>query len=252
MTQAARMPIEPDDLINRARALLQNGNFSGAATLCDQALDIAPDHEDALYTLAVAQRYQRKFSEALATNDRLLAVNPSFGRAHQERGHCLRDMGDKQSAFAAYQNAVAHNAALVASWQMLGELHQAAGRADAADFALGQSEHLTTLPPELLSVAGMIAEGKYLKAEKLCRSYLQTHGHHVEAMRQLAEIGVRKLLLRKNGLMWLSTCWKEESGIVRWSARRFRRSLLLSVWRIPFQQILTRQFSRWENQKTIF
>ena len=30
----------------------------------------------------------------------------------------------------------------------------------------------------------------------------------------------------KNGLMWLLICWKEESGIVRWSVNRFRPSSL--------------------------
>ena len=45
------------------------------------------------------------------------------------------------------------------------------------------------MPPQLLSVANLIKEGRYLRAETLCRDFLQKHGHHVEGMRFLAEIG---------------------------------------------------------------
>jgi tetratricopeptide (TPR) repeat protein len=121
----------------------------------------------------------------------LIAINPANGRAHQERGHALRDLGDNDGALLSYQNAVSHNAALLASWKMLADLHERAGQEGRADFATAQAAYLSGLPPALLTVASFVREGRYLKAEKLCRHFLQTNGHHVEAMRLLADIGTK-------------------------------------------------------------
>ena len=54
-----------------------------------------------------------------------------------------------------------------------------------------QANRLAKLPKELLAVTNFIHEGKLLKAEALCRAFLQKTPHHIEAMRLLADIGVR-------------------------------------------------------------
>jgi len=189
MKHSADTANDIDAMLGRARVHLQNGRFDDGVATCLAALGLDPDNGDALYTLAVAQRYQGRLDDALPSIDRLLTLDPTNGRAHQERGHCLRDGGDLDAAFAAYQAAVSHNSALPASWDMLADLHQAAGRKQAAEMASAQHDYLTDLPPELLSVASLIQEGRFQKAENLCRHFLQTRGHHVEAMRFLAEIG---------------------------------------------------------------
>ena len=180
-----------DALLRDARGHLQNARVAEAAAICGQVLEISADNSDALYTLAVTQRMLKHVPAALLTLDQLIAIDPSYGRAWQERGHCLRDSGHTEEAIAAYQRAVTHNGALVASWRLLSELHQAGGRAAPADFARAQYSHLSQLPPELLSVASFIQEGRIFKAEQLCRAFLQRNGHHVEAMRLLAEIGMK-------------------------------------------------------------
>ncbi len=184
-------PLDSDTLVSRARSLLQQGEWQQSITLCKTAIDNDPDHKDALYTLAVAYRLGRNFAEALSQTDRLIDIDPANGRAHQERGHCLRDSGQSGSAFFAYQSAVSHNAALHGSWKMLAQINDAEGRTEAAEFAEAQCAYLESLPPELLSVAGLIQEGRLLKAENICRHFLQTNGHHVEAIRFLAEIGTK-------------------------------------------------------------
>ena len=191
MTQTVIEPTSSEQSLGRARKLLQDGQMPAAAQLCEDVLRAEPENRDALYTLAVVRRFQRDLPGALALADQLIAADPSNGRAHQERGHCLRDMGDTPGAFAAYQNAVAHNAALAGSWNMLAKIHTAAGRTEPAEFAETQRDYLTNLPPELQTVASLIQEGRYLKAEKICRGYLQRNGHHVEGMRLLAELGTK-------------------------------------------------------------
>jgi tetratricopeptide (TPR) repeat protein len=180
-----------DALLREARTHLQNARLVDAAAVCAQLLDAAPDNIDALYTLAVTRRMQRRIPDALDTLDTLIALDPSYGRGWQERGHCLRDSGRTEEAIAAYQRAVTHNGALVASWRLLSELHGAAERTAPADFAHAQFTHLSQLPPELLSVASFVQEGRIYKAEQLCRAFLQKNGHHIEAMRLLAEIGMK-------------------------------------------------------------
>ena len=191
MTQSAIQPTSSEQALGRARGLLQNGQLRAAGQLCEEILRNEPEDRDALYTLAVARRLERDFARALALIDQLIVLEPANGLAYQERGHCLRDSGDTAGAFAAYQRAVTHNAALAGSWNMLATIHTAAGRIEPAEFAEKQRDYLANLPPQLQAVASMIQEGRYLKAENLCRSFLQTNGHHVEAMRMLAEIGIR-------------------------------------------------------------
>lgn len=187
-------PVEvagPDEGLRTARQMLQNGRFAEAIIACRNVISQNPAHHEALYTLAVAQRFGKDPSAALSTLEVLHGAAPSYGRAWQERGHCLRDLGRADDAFSAYQAAITHNGALAASWRMLAELHRSAGRDAQADFAESQFTYLSTLPPDLQSVASLIQEGKLSRAETICRGFLQREGHHVEAMRLLAEIGLR-------------------------------------------------------------
>ena len=189
--QEMSVTVDIDAEIARARALLQDGRSVDAAASCYAMLEAEPDNSDALYTLVVAERYGRNLDRALALVDRLIALDATNGRAHQERGHCLRDSGDLQAALTCYQIAVSHNTALIGSWTMLAELHAAAGQVQAADQATAQREYLASLPPELLSVTSLVQEGRIKKAENLCRYFLQNNGHHVEGMRLLADIGMK-------------------------------------------------------------
>lgn len=191
MVIANTRPMENDTRVETARKFIQQGQMGQAIALCHVALETNSADKDALYTMVVALRLQRNFDAALLNIDRLIAIDPANGRAHQERGHCLRDMGRLDEAYLSYQSAVAHNAALYGSWKMLADINQKQGRIEAADFAETQCAYLENLPLELQSAASLIQEGKLLKAENICRHFLQTHGHHVEAIRFLAEIGVK-------------------------------------------------------------
>jgi tetratricopeptide (TPR) repeat protein len=190
MSEALAIARDSDAVVGEARSFLKDGRIADAARLCEDLLDGEPKNRDALYILAVARRLEKRFYDALTLTRDLITLDPANGRAHQEVAHCLRDMGDVQGALAAYQEAVARNNALLGSWQMLERLHVQARREVPADFAAAQVEYLSSLPPQLLTVASLIQEGKMYKAEQLCRHFLQTQGHHVEGMRFLAQIGM--------------------------------------------------------------
>ena len=90
---------------------------------------------------------------------------------------------------------MALNPGLEASWARLAELYASEGKeADAAN-AREQFERLQALPRELRSVTSMLHEGRLYRAERLCRSWLQEHPRDVEAMRLLAQIGIRLQVL---------------------------------------------------------
>jgi tetratricopeptide (TPR) repeat protein len=177
--------------IEQARRQLQQGAFARAGQIVQPLLVANPHNVDLLYLLAVAQRYVGRAVAARQTLERLLEIEPEHARAWQEIGHGRRAAGDPDGAIAAFDHAVAANPALVASWRLLVELNQAAGHADNEAIARNQLDWLTGLPPELVSVASFMHEGKLLKAERLCRHFLQTNGHHLEAMRMLADLGSR-------------------------------------------------------------
>jgi tetratricopeptide (TPR) repeat protein len=180
-----------DEHLNAAKSALQKGNLSRAQDHCNTVLAHETKHQEALYTLAVAHRLAQDITAAHATLDRLVAAYPAYGRGYQERGHCYRDTKENAQARTAYQSAVEHNVALLASWRMLAHLEQQAGHSELAANARAQCAYLESLPPELQSVLSLTQEGKLLQAEQLCRAYLLKNRHHTEAMRLLADIGLK-------------------------------------------------------------
>ena len=140
---------------------------------------------------AVCRRYRREFDAALAQLARLKALAPENGRAYQEEGHAYRDMGRPGHALRAYAQACRFNPALVASWRGQLEILTRSGRRREAAQVGAQLDYLKRLPKLLVIVLDLASQGKLLKAENLCRKFLQKVPHHVEAMRLLADIGIR-------------------------------------------------------------
>ena len=178
-------------LAEEAQKRLQSGDLPGALVIALRVLEDEPASADALYVAAVCMRLQSKFHNALETLLRLLAAKPGYGRAFQEQGHCYRAMGENDLAILAFERATNSNPSLVASWNALAAMQGAAAQKTRAELAAGQAKWLNGLPPELVSVISFMHEGKLFKAERLCRAFLKANGHHFEAMRLLAELGVR-------------------------------------------------------------
>lgn len=184
-----------EEVINQAKSLLQQGRAADAETVIGSLLNSDEENAEGLYILSVCQRYRKQPEKALQTLEKLKAVEPAYGRAFQEAGHNYRLMQDSEAAIEAYEHAVLRNPALTASWRALFELHQAQGNHKAAEQARQQLVHWSEMPIELVSVSSMIHEGKLYKAEQLCRSFLQQKPHHIEAMRLLADIGAKLMVL---------------------------------------------------------
>ena len=186
------LDVDFNDALSSGRALVEQGKFDVAEAELIKALSRYPTAErlpDALYLIAVAQRYQRKLEHAGKTLRELLQLQPENARAWQERGHVCLSENDLEKARTAYEQAVRRNPALLASWKALINLYGVAGLQEQVVFAQQEAQYLEALPEELRGVLSLINEGKLFKADQLCRHFLRSNKQHVEGMRLLAMIG---------------------------------------------------------------
>jgi tetratricopeptide (TPR) repeat protein len=140
---------------------------------------------------AVCLRYLGQYEQALSTLGILQNKFPLFSRAFQEEGHLQIARIDPDSALKAYQHATRLNPALLASWKGQLALLLQQGNHSAANQIRPQLERLGQLPGPLLAVMDLASQGKLIRAEDLCRQFLQKAPKHIEGMRLLADIGVK-------------------------------------------------------------
>ncbi|MEO0982608.1 MAG: sulfotransferase [Pseudomonadota bacterium] len=187
----AENDVAREGVLKAAQSLIYDGRFEEAARDLARLLSDAPNDAEALYMSAVANRYLKRFDAARAALGALKAVQPEFGRAHQEEGHLSKAEDRPDRALAAYQRACRYNPALQASWTAQAEILEAQGHAEAARQARAEADRVRAWPKPLAAAAHLLYEGKLVKAEQACRAFLQKTPHHIEGMRLLAEIGVR-------------------------------------------------------------
>jgi len=142
------------------------------------------------YLIAIAQRYAKDLSSALTSIEQLLKIDESHSRAHQEHGYISLALQQPLQAKTSFEKAVQLNPSLVASWQELIHLYREAQQMDDVQTSANQLAKLKKLPPALLAVTELMHDGKLLRAEKICRHFLQNNKRHVEGMCLLAEIGI--------------------------------------------------------------
>ncbi len=171
---------------------ISEGRFHDAITLADEAMPDASKSQqvELTYLQVVAKRLSGQLVDAIQLANSLILRSPQHGRAHQELGYLWHRQGEFQQAAIAFHKAVQHNPALLASWKQLRDHHKRAGHSDAVKLADQQIQFLESLPREILGARDLMYEGELLKADQICRRYLQRDKHHKEAICLLAEIGI--------------------------------------------------------------
>ncbi len=170
---------------------MQERRFTDALAICSHHLTGQPKDPDAIFLRAVCHRSLRRYQQARDDLALLRQLAPGHIRALQEEGHLYRAQDNLEAALIAYAKATQANPALMASWKAQIEILLATGREEQARKLRPHFEYLLSLPKPLVTVMDYLAEGKLLKAEELCRKFLQAVPHHVEGMRLLAQIGAR-------------------------------------------------------------
>ena len=182
-----------DSALINIKSLIQKAKFLDAITEAEQLNTqiTSEQHQiEVYYLMAVAQRYSRQYQQALTSLQALLSMAPTHSRAYQEQGYNFLKLDKTPQAQQAFQQAVDLNPCLVASWQELIEFYRTNQQMDLVQHAANQLAKLKKLPPPLLAVTELMHEGKWHKAEQICRHFLQNNKHHIEAMCLLAEIGI--------------------------------------------------------------
>ena len=177
--------------LNEVQAKIAAGELDQALRDLETLLAENPREVEALYAFAVVLRYQGRYEDALDVLERLRLLAPSHSRAFQETGHVHRDVGAWQDALVAYERALQLNPALLASLRESLKICDAQGDSRRAIHLRARLEHVEALPAPLFSVIELISQNKLIKAEEICRAFLQKAPRNVEGMRLLAEIGVK-------------------------------------------------------------
>jgi len=176
--------------LEQAKSLLESSRLVEAEKKTEEILKEFPENAEALYVMAVCQRYLNRLEDALKTLGKLKKIRPGYGRGFQEEGHVCMKAGYITQALYAYRYAVRLNNSLIASWASLTKILSTKGKTQEAKITQHEYNKLKALPAELLGVRNMIAEGNHYKAERLCRKFLMQNKKNVEGMRLLASLGV--------------------------------------------------------------
>ena len=105
---------KPENIIKEIEALMVDKHFNDALKLIEVNSNEVSKKEY-YYLKSVLCRYLNHTNEALLCLDKLIQLDPSYGRAFQEFGHNFIKTDPKKS-LKAYLRAVRHNPSLQASW----------------------------------------------------------------------------------------------------------------------------------------
>lgn len=176
--------------VKDAAAMLRQ-DAAAAERLALEILDRVPDADPARLVLAAARRMQGDAPAALQILEPLAESQPDSADVLLELGLSLGAAGRGADAVdrlrAATRIAPDHSAA----WRALGDQLAAAGDEAGSQQAFERHLDLSTEHAELVRAAGHLREGEVAKAEQLVREVLKAHPTDVNAIRMLADIGIR-------------------------------------------------------------
>ncbi len=179
-----------EQAVARLRGLQHQGRHEAALSDALALLRDLPENRDLLLIAAFSLRHLGRIDEAMATLDRLEALQPRFSQLHQERGLCFVARKNAPEAVAALLQAVNINPALPMSWRMLQGVYRLTGDDANAEIAATHVETLAALPQEVVTATSLFSDGDIALAEPLIRAFLLRHGDQPDAMRLLAKIAV--------------------------------------------------------------
>ena len=184
-------PIE--EQLKLIQKLIQSAKFDEAINQSKHLLTQTFEQQNQIqlwYLIAVAQRYAKTYQQALISINQILKFDDRHSRAYQEQGYNHLALHQQTQAKTSFEKAVELNPSLVASWQELIHLYRDSEQLEEVQKAANQLAKLKKLPPALLAVTELMHEGKLLKAEQICRNFLQNTQQNIEGMCLLAEIGI--------------------------------------------------------------
>lgn len=155
--------------MRRAVAHHHAGRFSAAAKAYREVLAAAPDHADALSSLAMIESRAGRHQRAIHLLQRAVAADGSHPGQHMNLGAALAKAGLVDEAADAYQRAISLQPTYPDPYYNLGDLHLRAGRPEAAievfaacEAARGRDYLALAYRVHALRDAGREAEARWL------------------------------------------------------------------------------------------
>ena len=213
--------------------LMRDKRFDDALVALASIFETQASSVDAFYYSAVCLRYLNRLDEALEQLQALRKIAPSYGRGLQEEGHIHRAKGDLRKALHLYTRATHANPSLQGSWRGQIEILLKQNRELEALRIKPHLERVLKMPPALIAAMDHIAQGKLSNAEDLCRDFLKQRPHHVEAMRLLAEVGMKLNILHDAEFLLESALKLEpENNLLRvdYASASLRDTVSLPDW----------------------
>ena len=102
--------IDPEDekrLATLALCYQHLKDFEASEEFYNKALAIKPDYADGFNNLGVTLREQGKLEEAIEAYKKALAIKPDFANAYNNMGNALQEQGKLEEAIEAYNKALA-------------------------------------------------------------------------------------------------------------------------------------------------
>jgi tetratricopeptide (TPR) repeat protein len=156
-----------------------------------EILKVYPDAAEARRVLAAAFRLQRMPQKGLDLLEPLLPAHSDSPGFLQEMAQCLGGVGRGHEAIDLLRKAVRINPDHAPSWQTLGHQLAVAGDEQGSRAAFQRHFELSTAHPELVEAIKLLGDGKLGKAERIVRELLKRHPTDVNAIRVLADIGIK-------------------------------------------------------------
>lgn len=194
-----------DELLETARKATRANEHATVIAVCEEARKTVPDDTRFVFMQGAALRRAGDLETAVELLNQTVAAAPKLGAAHLELGLAFLSLGRLREAREALEKAVAMQADLTPAWRALYDVRAAegddAGAADAFRRALGTSN----IDPVLQKTLDLFTAGRFGIAEGICREYLRQRPMDVDAIRLLAEIGI-KLGVIDEAVLLLERC----------------------------------------------
>ena len=169
--------------MDEIKKLLNEKQFNRALS----KLSNLTDNSENIYLKAVCCRYLGDYHKTLNILEDYELNFPENARVYQERGYCYEQLNQIPQAIFNFQKAIHLNDALISSVLSIikYEKHLSSDEYQYYQYLI---RYLKSLPPELLSSQSFLNQGMYLRAERLCKSFMQKHKLNIDGMVVLSKI----------------------------------------------------------------
>ncbi|WP_181163652.1 tetratricopeptide repeat protein [Pontibacter mangrovi] len=93
----------PKELVQKAIALMDEGNYDASIATLEEALVLDPKNPNIEYELALAYYLKEDYSKALDATKKLIKTKKAFDQVYQLRGNSYDMMGNRDKALKTYE-----------------------------------------------------------------------------------------------------------------------------------------------------